>query len=838
MRCRFPAHGRRRARHDDNSGSDTPGGPIFRQRTAARFAERASGRQPVRGLPDRQRLRRRTTSFWLGGFVGGATRSGVDGRRFGAVYAVLRHNGASGDVATSASAPTGFQVVGITWGPAGVDVFRNGEAIGTNQGIDSVSSDPAITALTIGGPGSGSSPRFHGDLAELRVYALPVDDPARVQIETELKERWCAAPGRRAAGDPVVDLYDELVSPQGPFRVNAAERDKLLSDNVRARLPRCVRNGTPSKRNHRWRSPAPSLCLMGAPPERNMRVFMTPRSTSAEIPPNPGKTVPRGFPQIPGGRRSTADSRGERSARTGRLADATRQSAHARGSWSTASGSTISVSGWCELRQFRRAGRTAQPSGTARLPGPTLRAVGLVGQSDASADDAFQHVPAKHSARARPQHCRRSRESAAGADESAAARGRGDSRQLCSPWRAGWIRRLRGPAFTDVATPRRSLYLMSVRTGAKAADFGPLFDGPDCSAIVERRKQSTVAPQALFLMNDPFVLDLAAALAERIAREIPRISRRRADRVDCTRSPWAVRRPGRGRNRPAISAAGQPSRRSLGPILSCAAVHQRVHLCRLNTLYDRRNRLRCCAGAAAVLARWRWRRSWPTSRCRRAGSHSGELPIRWLARTPAFSGPGKAGDLPVHAGRPVASRYLRSQAAVEQDDGQPSPKLYLGQQRNLLGSPWKFRPAWPVGNRGQRIVSAYGEHDRRPVRDPLDGHRRPEPSRRLPADEHGRAGLFAAEPGRLGHVRLGNGKSEPARLRRHRPWTAHRRAHGSTAPVSCRPPTRERSCRTCNHPLRNLKNPQLARRSAAARVGRTGQAQRSCIWPSGRTTVA
>jgi hypothetical protein len=62
---------------------------------------------------------------------------------------------------------------------------------------------------------------------------------------------------------------------------------------------------------------------------------------------------------------------------------------------------------------------------------------------------------------------------------------------------------------------------MSVRTGAKAAEFAPLFDGPDCSAIVEQRSQSTVAPQALFLLNDPFVMELAGALAERVAREVP-----------------------------------------------------------------------------------------------------------------------------------------------------------------------------------------------------------------------------------------------------------------------------------------------------------------------------
>src|SRR5438128_945755 len=28
---------------------------------------------------------------------------------------------------------------------------------------------------------------------------------------------------------------------------------------------------------------------------------------------------------------------------------------------------------------------------------------------------------------------------------------------------------------------------------------------------------------------------------------------------------------------------------------------------------------------------------------------------------------------------------------LKQDNGKPSPKLYLGQQRNLLASPWEFR---------------------------------------------------------------------------------------------------------------------------------------------------
>ena len=69
--------------------------------------------------------------------------------------------------------------------------------------------------------------------------------------------------------------------------------------------------------------------------------------------------------------------------------------------------------------------------------------------------------------------------------------------------------------------PRRSLYLMSVRTGAKAADFNSLFDGPDGGGIIERRSHSIVAPQALFLMNDVWLDQISTALAARLVREMP-----------------------------------------------------------------------------------------------------------------------------------------------------------------------------------------------------------------------------------------------------------------------------------------------------------------------------
>ena len=49
--------------------------------------------------------------------------------------------------------------------------------------------------------------------------------------------------------------------------------------------------------------------------------------------------------------------------------------------------------------------------------------------------------------------------------------------------------------------------------------FGPLFDSADSTALVDTRTVSTVAPQALFLLNNPFILAQTKALARRIIAE-------------------------------------------------------------------------------------------------------------------------------------------------------------------------------------------------------------------------------------------------------------------------------------------------------------------------------
>ncbi len=74
-----------------------------------------------------------------------------------------------------------------------------------------------------------------------------------------------------------------------------------------------------------------------------------------------------------------------------------------------------------------------------------------------------------------------------------------------------------GLATREFNSPRRTLYLMTIRSDRSG--FAPLFDTADSTAPVEKRTISTVAPQALFLLNHPFVLEQANQLASRILAE-------------------------------------------------------------------------------------------------------------------------------------------------------------------------------------------------------------------------------------------------------------------------------------------------------------------------------
>ena len=76
-----------------------------------------------------------------------------------------------------------------------------------------------------------------------------------------------------------------------------------------------------------------------------------------------------------------------------------------------------------------------------------------------------------------------------------------------------------GTANADLSSPRRSLYIQTARWDRSS--FATLFDAANPDASDERRIVSTVAPQALFLLNNSFTLAQANHLAERLIREVP-----------------------------------------------------------------------------------------------------------------------------------------------------------------------------------------------------------------------------------------------------------------------------------------------------------------------------
>jgi hypothetical protein len=80
------------------------------------------------------------------------------------------------------------------------------------------------------------------------------------------------------------------------------------------------------------------------------------------------------------------------------------------------------------------------------------------------------------------------------------------------------VRQMGGVAVREIESPRRTLYVMTIRSDRSS--FRDLFDGADATAIVDKRNVSTVAPQALFMMNHPFVHDRAAKLAESLLAEL------------------------------------------------------------------------------------------------------------------------------------------------------------------------------------------------------------------------------------------------------------------------------------------------------------------------------
>jgi hypothetical protein len=86
-----------------------------------------------------------------------------------------------------------------------------------------------------------------------------------------------------------------------------------------------------------------------------------------------------------------------------------------------------------------------------------------------------------------------------------------------------------GPAAADLNLARRSLYIQTVRQDR--GNFSILFDAANPEQSVEARSVSTVAPQALFLINSDFVQATARSLAHRLLERAPDDDATRIDRA-------------------------------------------------------------------------------------------------------------------------------------------------------------------------------------------------------------------------------------------------------------------------------------------------------------------
>jgi hypothetical protein len=87
-------------------------------------------------------------------------------------------------------------------------------------------------------------------------------------------------------------------------------------------------------------------------------------------------------------------------------------------------------------------------------------------------------------------------------------------------------RTMYGPGTLDEAMQRRSIYFTVKRS--KLIPMLQLFDAPDANQGIGRRATTTVAPQALLLMNSPIVREWAVAMARRAA------TARESDREEVT----------------------------------------------------------------------------------------------------------------------------------------------------------------------------------------------------------------------------------------------------------------------------------------------------------------
>jgi hypothetical protein len=97
---------------------------------------------------------------------------------------------------------------------------------------------------------------------------------------------------------------------------------------------------------------------------------------------------------------------------------------------------------------------------------------------------------------------------------------------------------MHGPSITDVASPRRSVYLRVKRS--ELVPFLTMFDAPEPTQSIGDRGSTTVPTQALAVMNSPFVRDMATRFASRVKAATAEETIARAFQLAFCRSPSAA----------------------------------------------------------------------------------------------------------------------------------------------------------------------------------------------------------------------------------------------------------------------------------------------------------
>jgi hypothetical protein len=96
-----------------------------------------------------------------------------------------------------------------------------------------------------------------------------------------------------------------------------------------------------------------------------------------------------------------------------------------------------------------------------------------------------------------------------------------DAESLRDTWLAAGglldLKQTGGPAATQMDSPKRTIYLQTVRSDRTS--YRMLFDAADPTNSIEKRNVSIVAPQALYLLNSDFTDKVVDALASKMAMQ-------------------------------------------------------------------------------------------------------------------------------------------------------------------------------------------------------------------------------------------------------------------------------------------------------------------------------